>query len=295
MSQANVPSRAPRAASVNLRPLRIIPYLGIAAIVVGPTVWSGQDVGGWLVVGAFLAVGLVLLWRRPREVVAWLVVAAAVVFPVAGNSMPGSASQVVDGHGDAGITLYAWINSWSSSLFFETFVALAALFPTGRFGSGRLGMAGRIAVVVPVAFAILLAFAPEATVAFADGTSASVRLPLAIASDWAGWPIIQTTVYLAVLGALAVAIGTLIVRFRRARGLERQQYKWLLAALAATLGSVVFAFAMILLVDPVGTWMWIPAVVAYPVRSRSRSASPLAGTACTTLTGSSAGRSPGPS
>jgi hypothetical protein len=69
----------------------------------------------------------------------------------------------------------------------------------------------------------------------------------------------------AVLTALATAIGTLLVRFRRARGPEREQYKWFLAALAATLGTVIFAFAMILLVDLNGTWMWWPAVFAYPL------------------------------
>jgi len=67
------------------------------------------------------------------------------------------------------------------------------------------------------------------------------------------------------LAALVVGIGTLLVRFRRARGAEREQYKWFLAALAATLGTFLFAFAMVLLVDPNGTWMWFPAAFTYPL------------------------------
>jgi len=45
-----------------------------------------------------------------------------------------------------------------------------------------------------------------------------------------------------VLAALVVAAGSLVVRFRRARGVERQQLRWL--ALAAALGSVAVLIAV---------------------------------------------------
>ena len=247
------------------RPIRAIPYLAVATLTGGLSAWFSQDWSGWLIVISFSAVGLFLLWRRPREVVAWLLVGAAILFPWVGSSLPGSASQVVDGNAEPVVTLFAWLNSWCSSLFFGAFIALAALFPAGRFPAGRLGIASRIAVATPVAFAVVLAFAPSVPITFVDGTTAAVGLPLAVFPDWPGWAVLQVAVYVAVLTALAVSVGTLIVRFRRARGSERAQDKWLLAALAATLGSVIFAFAMILLVDPVGTWMWVAAVLAYPM------------------------------
>jgi hypothetical protein len=245
--------------------VRAIPYLGVAALIGYLTNFFEQNWAAWLIIVSFASVGLFLLWRRPREVVAWLLVLAGFLFPWVGSPLPGSASQVIDGNADLAITLFAWCNAWCSNLFFWSFVALAVVFPSGRLPAGHLGLAGRIAVGVPVAVAIALAFGPNATITFSDGTSAVVRLPLAVAPDWPGWAIVQAAAYLAVLGALVVSISTLLVRFRRARGSERAQMKWLLAALAAVLGSVTFAFAIAFLVDPVGIWMWIPALLAFPL------------------------------
>jgi hypothetical protein len=243
---------------------RVIPYLILAALVLAPSVWAGQDWSGWLIVGSFAAVGMVLLWQRPREVVGWLLLGIAIAFSALGAALPGSASQVVGGHADTGVTFYAWLSAWSASLFFGMFVALATLFPTGRFSTGRVGLAGRIAVAIPLGFSAVLAFAPSWQMTFTDGSTARVLLPFAVMPDWPGWPVLDNLVYIGVLAALVIAVGTLIVRFRRTRGPEREQYKWLLAALAATLAAVIFAFAVIVLVDANGTWMWWPAVLAYP-------------------------------
>jgi hypothetical protein len=245
--------------------MRAVPYLAIVAFLVGFAIWTQQDLFGIWIIGSFAAVGLFLTWRRPREVVGWLLVAFAVAFLTVGTTLPGSSSQVVDGHASPAVTLLAWENAWGGGAVFGTLVALAVLFPSGRFPAGRVGVVGRIAVAVPIAFAVVMAFQPTATVNFWDGGPVQVRLPLAVAPDWPGWPVIDVAVFVAVLAALVAGIGTLVVRFRRARGAEREQYKWFLAALAATLGTVMFAFAMIVLVDANGTWMWTPAVLTYPL------------------------------
>jgi hypothetical protein len=220
---------------------------------------------------AFGGVGIALLWQRPREVVGWILVGLSVAFTVVGTLVPGSASQVVDGQADIRITLYAWFNAWGASLFFGLFIALAALFPSGRFPAGRVGLAGRFAVVIPIVFGLALALGPSAPLTFADGSVARVNLPIGIAPTWPGWTTLQEVVYIALLMALATSIATLIVRFRRSAGPERAQYKWLLTALAAMLAAVIFAFAVILLGDGDGdpnrseSWMWTPAVIAYPM------------------------------
>jgi hypothetical protein len=244
--------------------LRVI---ALGFLIAVPAAVAGQDLTGWIITIAFAGVGIALIWQRPREVVGWILVGIAVAFSIVGALVPGSASQVVDGQADTRITLYAWLNSWGASLFFGLFIALAALFPSGRFPAGRVGLAGRVAVAVPIVFGLALALGPSWPLAFADGSVAHVDLPIGLAPAWPGWTTLQEVVYIALVAALATSIATLIVRFRRSSGPERAQYKWLLAALGATLAAVIFAFAVILLGESDGdaTWMWTPAVIAYPM------------------------------
>ena len=164
-----------------------------------------------------------------------------------------------------GLTALAWFNAWSSSLFFDALAALAAIFPTGRFAAGAMGRVAALAIAAPIVFGIALAFAPTLNPQFEDGTSGVVRNPIGLFEGWSGWPVIQAGVYVAVLASLMVSIGTFLVRYRRARGLERAQGKWLLGALSLMLAAVVFAFAVLLLVDSTGFWMWAPAALAYPL------------------------------
>ena len=241
--------------------------IALGFLIALPAAAVGQEWSGWMITMAFGGVGIALLWQRPREVVGRILVGIAVAFSVVGALVPGSASQVVDGHADITITLYAWFSAWGVGLFFGLFITLAAVFPSGHFPAGRVGLAGRVAVVTPFVFGTVLALGPSWRLTFADGSAALVNLPIGIASTWPVWTVLQDLVFVAVVGALATSIATLIVRFRRSAGPERAQYKWLLAALAATLATVIFAFAVILLGDSYGdgTWMWTPAVIAYPM------------------------------
>jgi len=152
-------------------PLRAVAYLAIGLLSTGIAIWSGQDIGGAWIIGSYGAVGLFLAWRRPREIVGWLLVGFALAFETLGTTLPGSSSEVIDGHADAGVTFLAWVKSWGGSLWFGTLVALTVLFPAGRFPSGRVGVVGRVAVAIPILFAIALAFAPTATVTFDNGVA----------------------------------------------------------------------------------------------------------------------------
>ncbi|HEX5823619.1 MAG TPA: hypothetical protein VFY18_04080, partial [Candidatus Limnocylindrales bacterium] len=242
---------------------RALGLLALAALILASIVVGGADPFSTLVSVSFAAVGLVLIARRPRERIGWLLVLVAVGFVPVGASLPGSASEVVAGQASARITAQAWFNSWGASFFYGAFATLGAIFPSGRFPDGRLGRIARAAVAVPFSFAILLAFAPEVSISFIDGTSATVLNPIGLAPGWSGWSVIKAAAIPAVFGALSVTIVTFGVRFRRARGAEREQHKWLLAALGSLLATAGFAFAAILLVDPKGTWMWLPVLAAY--------------------------------
>jgi len=231
--------------------------IGLAWIAAGGDPFVGFD-SAW-----FAAVGLVLVWRRPGEVIGWLLLVIAAAF-VSFSALPGSAADIIDGRLSAPLTILAWVNGWGSVVFFGAFVALAAVFPSGQLPAGRLGLTSRLAIVASAIFAVASAFTPELDPRFADGSTGVVRNPIAIAPDWPGWPIVVIAVYVVVIAALFIAITSFGIRFRRARGLEREQDKWLIAALAALLATVIFAIAVILVANPAGAAMWLPAAVAYP-------------------------------
>jgi hypothetical protein len=134
----------------------------------------------------------------------------------------------------------AWLSNWIFlPLVFGTVVFLLLLFPTGR----PLSAAWRRVVV---ADAILLTVA-TAAFALKPGTLGPEghQIPNPLALPGAAGELMETLDAISTALAplvFAVAIAAMVVRFRRSRGIERQQLKWFalagavaVAALAASL------------------------------------------------------------
>ena len=91
---------------------------------------------------------------------------------------------------------------------------------------------------------------------------------------------------IAVLAAFVLALGSVVVRFRRSSGVERAQVKWLVAAVA--LMSAIFPVSYLVEIGPEG--LLDVRLSSSAASSRSRSASRSCATACTTSIASSAAR-----
>jgi hypothetical protein len=89
--------------------------------------------------------------------------------------------------------------------------------------------------------------------------------PIGIAPDWSGWSFFDGPAYLVVVAGLLLCVVGLVGRFRRAARIEREQDKWLLGSLALIVLAVVFGFVGVALFDPQGSWIWIPALVIFPL------------------------------
>ncbi len=64
---------------------------------------------------------------------------------------------------------------------------------------------------------------------------------------------------------LVVAVGRLVLRYRRSRGVEHLQLRWLVAAIVFVLFALIFGLVSTALVgDGIGGIAWVPAIVAYP-------------------------------
>ena len=186
-------------------------------------------------------VGAVVASRRPENAVGWLLCLSGVA--VSSSSF---ASQYAiyallarPGSLPAGEVL-AWVASWLLPVMIGSQLFYLLLFPTGRLPDRRWRWLARLAVAFVLVGAVLAALSPGAYL----GSLGPIRNPIGIEGF--------TGVYKAVLYVLAPLLYTavaasVIVRLRRARGVERQQIKWL------AYGAAAFAVGIVLLVIPLAT------------------------------------------
>ena len=129
-----------------------------------------------------------------------------------------------------------WITNWGSMLGVGTTSIILTLFPTGRdLGIGRRALVwtGAVATALMTAGA---AFGPSSDPMFSSGTN-----PYAMD----GWEPVYITGQVLFTIALLGAIGSLVVRYRRSTGVERQQLKWVayVVGLLAVIGpAATFAY-----------------------------------------------------
>jgi hypothetical protein len=194
-------------------------------------------------------VGAVLASRRPRHPVGWLLVAF---------SLFANASGVAEAYTSYGLlarpgTLPA---ARHVALYLPALVVLTLallgfvllLTPTGSLPSPRWRWWAWATAVAPVVSLLAITLAPRPFDQPYQGTENPLDL-----SGLGGAPL---AIYQLAFGvanlAVLVGAGSLVVRFRRARGGERQQLRWVaLAAALALLGSVVVLVAVPLGTSPV--------------------------------------------
>ena len=189
-------------------------------------------------------VGAVLATRRPRHPVGWLLLSLGVSIGLSG---------FVDGYAPYGLlarpgSLPAarWPAIYSPAVTVAGIACLAfmlLLTPTGSLPSPRWRWWARVTAAAPVIFVVALTLEPEPL----DPAYRSVTNPLGLQA--LQLPIAITDVVASGITVAAVVVGALSlgVRFRRARGIERQQLRWVaLAALLVTMTILVVLAGMAL-------------------------------------------------
>ena len=181
---------------------------------------------------AFATVGALITTRRPEHPVGWLFLGAGLI----------GAAQLATGEFAAaflaasGPSVAVAVAALASSLFqlvvVGLLVCLLLLFPTGRPPSRRWWLFVWVVVAGVVLFSVGAGLAPNRYEKFPG-----VENPFGVAglATVLGW-IDGVGGVLFVAGFLG-ALASLVVRFARARGLERQQLKWFVYA--AGLGVAV--------------------------------------------------------
>jgi hypothetical protein len=205
----------------------------------------GQDaVALYLAFTAFMVVGAVIVAHRPGNAIGWIFSAIGLLAATGTLAMEYAAYAYVTRPGSLPAAIWpAWYQQqWWIPMLALVFVATPMLFPTGRLPSTRWRPVAAVAAVAAAALELLAALQPAIQLQDEDYW---VDNPFGLA--WIPDP--ETS---AVGGALAglltacivAAIISLVVRFRRSRGVERQQLKWF-----------TYAGALLLLTIPVGAYL----------------------------------------
>jgi signal transduction histidine kinase len=208
-----------------------------------------QAVTDSLILVVFPLVGALVASRHPRNAVGWIFITVGLIY---------SLSVLAETYAHLGLLRdpdlhlrehaprpdplplaaeVAWLSLWS---WFPSLIGLVVfiplLFPDGRPPSPRWRWVGWAAVL---GFAVM--FVSSA------GAAWPLRGPILL-GDVEALPELRWTLYPAVVGVSMVglaavgSVASLVVRFRRSRGVERQQLKWFVFAAAILLVAAVNAF-----------------------------------------------------
>jgi hypothetical protein len=185
---------------------------------------------------AYMVVGFLVATRKPENPIGWLLLAAGPAFGLPllaqqyaaydllahGASLPGARVVAVSLNG-----------MWVPGLFILLLIAF--LFPTGGLPSRRWRP-----VIWVAAVSLTLLMLLSHVLGKLDPPFAGIDNPLEWHSRWPVWWVVIGVVFAGVLGSAVAACASVVVRFRRSHGDEREQLKWFaFAASLIPLGLIV--------------------------------------------------------
>jgi hypothetical protein len=187
-----------------------------------------------------ITVGAVLATRLPTNKIGWLLWLGGMLIAI---------TRITQGFADHGLTTdpgsvpgaiwFGWVNAWvglPSVVSLPVFLPL--LYPTGRLPSPRWRGVAIVAILGVVAGSLVDAFSPFQAGNYPPG----IANPLAVGGAWADtMTTLGNLVSLMLFVALVLGLGSLVLRYRRAVGIERQQLKWF--AFVGSIAVVAFIVA----------------------------------------------------
>jgi hypothetical protein len=228
---------------------------GLAILLQTPTAegYSTPWVPAALGLGSFMTVGAVIVSRQPHNRIGWLCCAAGLLGVLAAFSGE-YARYALGPHGGSlpGGLAMAWLNGWVGTLWAGLVLSfLLLLFPTGRLPSRRWRPVAWACAVCVVALCVMDAVMPGPLEASGQPN------PLGIDSARAALERSYGLDLLCFVLLTLLCAGSVVVRFRRAGGAERQQLKWF----AAGAGQLAVLIALALGLP--GLWnRWVSLTVS---------------------------------
>jgi hypothetical protein len=212
---------------------------------------------GWgpdlLLLLGYPVVGALIVSRQPRNIIGWLLVLAG-----ASIALGLLCGAIVLATLDSQPATWQRILAWGANIAFiggfeGLVLAMAFLFPTGRFLSHRWRLAGIAVGLAFVASHFMLAFLPGPLEGFFSDTP---ELTNPFSSSVVDSFTRYTSILLVPIGLFVIltSLWAIVARVQRARGIERLQLQWLALALGLACTPLLALLAYDLVAEPV---IWV--------------------------------------
>ena len=212
----------------------------------GMSTYSASSIPLVVAVLSAVTVGAVLVVHRPRHPVGWLLVGLGLSQAVSDLTYVYTRYGLVARPGSLpGAAYLAGLNNGTVVLWVACAGFVLLLTPTGTLPSRRWRWWARVAAAAPTLWLLGCIIDPGPM----RPEYPDIGNPLAVPA-LAGVQNVLFVAALVVLAGLPVGAVSLLLRFRRARGTERQQLRWLAwGAILAAMALVVALFALFVLND----------------------------------------------
>jgi hypothetical protein len=191
---------------------------------------------GWRIsYGSFATVGAVILSRRPRNVIGWMLCVIGLSSAVAGFAQDYASYALLHRSEPLpGGLLMGWLGSWPWYLAFGLIITfLPLLFPDGRLPSRRWLPVAWLAGALITLQCVWAAFAPRPF----EGPSGMPQNPWAIERAEGFFRLLEAIFFVLAPAVTILSLASLVIRFWRARGVQRQQLKWFTYFALLAIGS----------------------------------------------------------
>jgi hypothetical protein len=240
----------------------VIPWLDQQLRHVGRPDLAQWDLRPGIALVSAATVGAVLASRRPRHPVGWLLLAQ-----VASNLATGAAAQYLAwGLLPGGplpatrLVAVAYPATAGGGLLLLGFVLL--LTPTGKLPSPGWRWWARAMVAVPLLLVVLVTLVPGSV----DTSQQVLGSPFDFLGLGGGLLVVVRLALAFTTLAVGVCAWSLVVRFRRAQGVERQQLRWVaLAAALLVVAAVAVLVGLAVGATAVVTWAIVAWVAGLPL------------------------------
>ena len=217
----------------------------------------------------FISVGAFIAWHRPENPIGWIICAAALIWVLCELAIEYGVYALITAPGSLPfgmiVGLIAAVLRGIAWFLILTFLLL--LFPNGHLPSSRWRPLAWLIAGLLVSYPFTLLFDPTPFINV-DDRLAGVQNPLGISGASALFDHLNTLVSVGLFATAIACIVSVFVRFRRARGDERQQLKWFTYGLVISTLVIITILILIFTTENGGPgWLFYipPLIIAISV------------------------------